>query len=53
MEQIYKLLHQIIEYNIYKDLLNKKPEETGDSWNVHHLKLLKDLIEQYEQKNKE
>ena len=42
------LLNQIIEKNIYYDLLNKEKIDTGDSWDVHHLKLLRDLIEEYE-----
>jgi hypothetical protein len=42
--QVLNLLTQIIEYNVYQDLLNKNSKETGDSWNVHHLRLLKDLI---------
>lgn len=47
MEKILNLLNQIIEKNIWEDSLTKKPEETGDNWNVHHLKLLKQLIEEY------
>ena len=42
--KINNLLNQIIEYNVYQDLLEKDSKETGDSWNVHHLKLLKQLI---------
>ena len=47
-DKILTLLNQIIEKNIYYDLLNKKKVDTGDSWDVHHLKLLRNLIEEYE-----
>ena len=47
MDKILNLLDQIIEKNIWEDNLNKKPEDTGDNWNVHHLKLLKKLIEEH------
>lgn len=47
MDKIIYLLNQIIEKNIWEDSLVKKSEETGDNWNVHHLKLLKSLIEEY------
>jgi hypothetical protein len=47
MEKILDLLNQIIDKNIWEDNVNKKPEETGDNWNVHHLKLLKKLIQEY------
>jgi hypothetical protein len=50
MDKILNLLNQIIEYNIYQDLLTKDNKDTGDTWNVHHLKLLKQLIKEYEQK---
>jgi len=44
MDKIIYLLDQIIEKNIWEDSLTKKSGETGDNWNVHHLKLLKSLI---------
>jgi hypothetical protein len=47
MEKIERLLDQMIEKNIWEDSITKKPEETGDNWNVHHLKLLKSLILEY------
>jgi hypothetical protein len=50
MDKILNLLNQIIEYNVYQDLLTKDNKDTGDTWNVHHLKLLKQLIKEYEQK---
>jgi len=46
--QIISLLDQIIEKNTYYDNLNKANNDTGDNWDVHHLKLLKKLIEEYE-----
>jgi hypothetical protein len=49
-KNIINLVNQIIEYNIYQDLLEKDPKDTGDSWNVHHLKLLKKLINENEEK---
>lgn len=48
--KINNLLNQIIEYNVYQDLLEKDSKETGDSWNVHHLKLLKQLINENQEK---
>jgi hypothetical protein len=47
-DKILILLNQIIEKNVYYDLLNKEKTDTGDSWDVHHLKLLRDLIQEYE-----
>lgn len=47
MEKILFLLEQIIEKNVWEDSLTKKQDETGDNWNVHHLKLLKSLILEY------
>jgi hypothetical protein len=49
-QNILNLLNQIIEYNLYQDLLAKDFNETGDSWNVYHLKLLKQLINENEEK---
>jgi hypothetical protein len=48
MDKIYKLLEALIEKNIWEDSLTKDKAETGDNWNVHNLKLLKSLIEEYE-----
>lgn len=50
MDKILNLLNQIIEYNVYQDLLTKDDKYTGDTWNIHHLKLLKQLIKEYDQK---
>jgi len=46
--KIISLLEQIIEKNVYYDNLSKDKNDTGDNWDVHHLKLLKTLIEDYE-----
>lgn len=50
MEKIYNLLNQIIEKNIWEDNMTKSKEATGDNWNVHHLKILRDFLEEYEKK---
>jgi len=47
MDKVINLLNQIIEKNTWEDSISKKNEETGENWNVYHLKLLKSLIEQY------
>jgi len=48
MEKIYTLLDQIIEKNIWEDNMSKDKDATGDNWDVHHLKLLRTLLEEYE-----
>ena len=51
LKESINLLDQIIEKNIYDDLKLKKHEETGENWNIFHLKLLREiLIEIYENK---
>ena len=47
MDKILNLLNQILEKNQYEDFKTKEPWQTGDNWNVHHLKLLKILLEEY------
>jgi hypothetical protein len=44
MRVILSLIDQMIEKNQWEDNLNKKPNETGDNWNVYYLKLLKSMI---------
>lgn len=51
MEKVLHLLNQIIEKNLWEDGLEKKPEETGESWNVFHLKVLKKMLEDLNAKN--
>jgi hypothetical protein len=41
-QKIISLLDQMIAYNIYQDIDNE--EKDGENWNLHHLKLLKELI---------
>jgi len=48
MDKITSLIDQIIEKNLWEDSISKKDGQNGDSWNVYHLKLLKDLIVKYE-----
>jgi hypothetical protein len=48
MDKITSLIDQIIEKNLWEDSISKKDSQNGDSWNVYHLKLLKDLIINYE-----
>jgi hypothetical protein len=49
LKESINLLNQIIEKNIYDDLKSKKHEESGENWNIFHLKLLKQLlVETYE-----
>jgi hypothetical protein len=47
MDKILDLLNQILEKNQYDDSRIREPWQTGDNWNVHHLKLLKTLLEEY------
>jgi hypothetical protein len=48
MDKIYKILDALIEKNIWEDNMIKSKDATGDNWNVHHLKLLKTFLEEYE-----
>jgi len=43
MDKAIALLDQIIEKNIYDDNKDRK-EKGGESWNIFHLKLLRNLI---------
>lgn len=47
MDKILKLLDQILKKNQYDDFKTRKPLQTGDNWDVHNLKLLKTLLEEY------
>jgi hypothetical protein len=47
-KQINQLIDQIIEYNIYQDIKKDKEFHYGESWNVYHLKILKELINEKE-----
>lgn len=46
-EKILNLINQLIEKSLYEDILENGKLEDGDSWEVHHLRLLKNLIEDY------
>ena len=45
--RIINLINQLTEKALYEDILANGKLEDGDSWNVYHLRLLKDLIEDY------
>lgn len=49
MDKIYKILDALIGKNIWEDNITKSKDDTGENWNVHHLRLLKTLLEEYEQ----
>jgi hypothetical protein len=48
MDKIYRILDALIEKNIWEDNMTKSKDATGDNWNVHHLRLLKTFLEEYE-----
>lgn len=43
-EKIISLLDQIIAYNYTEDLKREKKSDAGQSFNLFHLQLLRDLI---------
>ena len=45
--KIINFTNQLIEKALYEDILENGKIEDGESWNVHHLRLLKSLIEDY------
>jgi len=45
--RIINLINQLTEKALYEDILENGKLEDGDSWNVYHLRLLKNLIEDY------
>lgn len=45
--QILNLLNQITEKFIYEDLIENGKKLDGESWNIHYLRLLRKLIEEY------
>ena len=47
MDKILNLLNQILEKKEYDDFQAKGASQTGDNWDVYHLKLLKTLLEEY------
>jgi len=46
-EQIVNLLNQIIEAALFQDLIDNGKKLDGETWQVHHLRLLKGLIQDY------
>lgn len=44
---IISLINQLIEKSLYEDILENGKLEDGDNWEVHNLRLLKSLIEDY------
>jgi hypothetical protein len=44
LDQALQLLDQIIEKNLYDDYKENKNEKPGQSWDVYHLNLLKELL---------
>ena len=51
MDTIFKLLNQIIDKKIYDDqfLTKTKDIKDGETWDVYHLKLLKLMLEDYQE----
>jgi hypothetical protein len=47
MDKILNLLNQILEKKEYDDSLVREALQTGDNWDIYHLKLLKTLLEEY------
>jgi len=46
-QQIVNLLNQIIEAALFQDLIDNGKKLDGETWQVHHLRLLKGLIQDY------
>jgi len=46
-KQIIHLLNQIIEASLFQDLIDNGEKLDGETWQVHHLRLLRGLIEGY------
>jgi hypothetical protein len=46
MDKILNLLNQIIEKHEWEDS-NNPNRKPGDTWDLHHLKLLKQMLEEY------
>lgn len=44
---IINLLNQLIEKFLYEDILENGKLEDGENWEVHHLRLLRSLIQDY------
>jgi hypothetical protein len=46
-KQIIHLVNQIIEAALFQDLIDNGKKMDGETWQVHHLRLLRGLIEDY------
>jgi hypothetical protein len=46
-KQIIHLINQIIEASLFQDLIDNGKKLDGETWQVHHLRLLRELIEGY------
>jgi len=46
-KQIIHLLNQIIEASLFQDLIDNGKKMDGETWQVYHLRLLKELIKDY------
>jgi len=46
-KQIIHLVNQIIETALFQDLIDNGKKMDGETWQVHHLRLLRGLIEEY------
>lgn len=46
-ESIINLINQLIGKALYEDILENGKLEDGDSWEVHNLRLLKKMLEDY------
>jgi hypothetical protein len=44
LDKALQLLDQVIEKNLYDDYKKNKGEKPGQSWDVYHLNLLKELL---------
>lgn len=51
-EVIIRLISQLIEKSIYEDIIKNDGElKDGESWNTHHLKMVKTLCQEYFNEN--
>lgn len=46
-QKILELINQMISYNMYMDI-KENNQNIGENWNVFHLKMLKELIQNEE-----
>lgn len=46
-KQIVNLVDQMIEAALFQDLIDNGKKMDGETWQVYHLRLLKELIKDY------